>query len=90
MALMKAQEAANAANQFHIEQKKKWFEAMKSFADNELAALIASEANAGKFRTSIKLPEHISFNTLRDYLAEFGYTLEKGDHYTCFVSWQNQ
>lgn len=90
MALITAQEASQKASQFHKNRQREWFEAMKSFAENELASMIEQEANAGHYCMTFNLPEHVASNTLKDYLAERGYTLEKGSNNQCRVSWQNQ
>jgi hypothetical protein len=88
MSLINANEAAQAAKRFHEDQQRKLFETMQSFAENELAAMIAHASHTGHYRVTVNLPEHVSFNTLREYLTLQGYALERGSNgTTCLVSW---
>lgn len=84
--MIKANEATKRASDYHEKQRKHWYEAMKSFADNELSNLIAAAANNGKYSVKFELPKCVAYLTLKEYLNDNGYdVVQDGNVYQ--VSW---
>ena len=75
--MMNANAMRETANNFHEDVRKAEQEMAKNFCENEVTAMIETEAKKGGYSVMVSIPSGIGTLLVMDYLENNGYEVER-------------